>query len=245
MTNAGLMEMGAAVRHFAYQNVSFDFHLILEDRKTLSVIVFPTQELLVKAPLRTSNARIEDFLRRKFRWVLKQKRYFSQFRAHPERRYVSGETFKYRGRSHKLLVHRCTRQDRVSLTHGTLTVFSSKPCDRGHTRALLDGWYSGKARKVFAERLRECFSLFDHSEMPGLMVRKMSRRWGSYSHATGRVILNTDLIRASTRHIDYVIIHELCHVAFRKHNRAFYELLESKLPRWKDLKTELELNLLG
>lgn len=87
--------------------------------------------------------------------------------------------------------------------------------------------------------------MFDYSEMPGLLVRRMTKRWGSYSQRTYRVILNTDLIRASTRYIDYVINHELCHIAQRKHNREFYELLESRLPDWRTLKTELELSLLS
>lgn len=242
--SASHIEMGASVCHFSFENVSFDYYIMHEARKTISVTVLPTQDLVVKVPIGTTTERIEDFLRRKLRWVLKQQRYFAQFRISRERRYVSGETFRYRGRSYKLLVRRDTRE-RVSLTHGTLRVFSSRPGEPEHTRVLLDGWFSRRARIVFADRLRECFGLFDYSEMPGIMVRRMSRRWGSYTSRTRRVILNADLIRASTRHIDYVIIHELCHVAQRKHNREFYELLESKLPRWRDLKTELELSLLS
>jgi len=57
--------------------------------------------------------------------------------------------------------------------------------------------------------------------------------------------LNRDLIKVATRFIDYVVVHELCHVFVEKHNAAFYTLLESKLPNWKQLKTELELYLLG
>jgi predicted metal-dependent hydrolase len=81
--------------------------------------------------------------------------------------------------------------------------------------------------------------------MPALSIRKLSKRWGSYLHKTNKIFLNQELIKASTRHIDYVIIHELCHITHRQHNSAFYALLESKLPQWETLKTELELSLLG
>ena len=77
MVNADLKIAGALEQHFAYQNVFFDFHLILEDRKTVAVSVLPSQAVIVKAPLEASDERINEFLRRKFRWVLKQKRYFS------------------------------------------------------------------------------------------------------------------------------------------------------------------------
>jgi len=243
--NKHLKVSGTAKRHFAYEKVSFDFYLILEDRRTVAATVFPTQTLIVKAPREASDDRIFEFLRRKFRWVLKQQRYFAQFKTRSKKRYVSGETFRYRGRSYKLLIRRNGHGERVSLQHGTLTVFTASPKKHAHTKDLLDAWYSERAHRVFSERLSTCLSLFDYREMPGLMVKRMTRRWGSYSHRTNRVILNQELIKASTRHIDYVIVHELCHVKYDRHTRAFYDLLESRLPQWQKVKTELELSLLG
>jgi len=232
-------------RRFVHENVSFDFHLIREDRKTVSVSVLSSQAVVVRAPSQASDDRIDDFLRRKFRWVLKQKRYFSQFKACPEKRYVSGETFRYRGRSYKLLIRQNRHNERVSLQYGTLTVFTASPKQTPHSKDLLDVWYRDKAHKVFSERLNACSSMLGCDEIPGLMIRRMTRRWGSYSQKTHRVILNQDLIKAATRYIDYVIIHELCHVTHKKHSRAFYDLLASRLPQWPRLKTDLELSLLG
>jgi len=232
-------------RHFAYRNISFDYTLILENRKTISATVFPNRALIVKAPQEATENRICDFLHRKFRWILKQQRYFEQFGSGVEKRYVSGETFRYRGRSYKLLLRKACGSEHVSLQHGTLTVSMFSPKDHARARKLLEDWYLEKAYKVFSERLSACFFLFDTKEMPALTIRKLSKRWGSYLHKTNKISLNQELIKASTRHIDYVIIHELCHIAHRQHNRAFYDLLESRLPQWETLKTELELSLLG
>ena len=234
-----------AQRRFVYENVSFDYHLIREDRKTVAASVLPSQAIVLKVPIKATDDHIDDFLRRKFRWILKQRRYFAQFKVRTEKRYVSGETFRYRGRSHKLLIRQNGHQEHVLLKHGTLTVFTALPKASDHNRKLIDGWFRDKAHAVFAQRLEVCLGIFDYEDAPGLMVRPMTRRWGSYSQRTNRVILNQELIKAATRHIDYVIIHELCHMTHRKHNRAFYELLGSKLPQWQRLKTELELSLLG
>ena len=232
-------------RHFSYENISFDYTLILEKRKTISISVFPAKTIVVKAPAKASPDQIHDFLRRRIRWILKQQRYFAQFKPLPEKTYVSGETFRYRGRSYKLLVRKSNNREYVSLQYGVLNVFTSTPEERNHTKTLLEEWFRIKAHKVFYERLSVCFSLFNFTDMPGLMVRPMKRRWGSYSHRTNRVILNLELIKARTRYIDYVIIHELCHIVHRKHDRNFYDLLASKVPNWKTLKTELELSLLS
>lgn len=230
-------------RHFAYGNISFGYHLILEERKTMSATVFPSKALLVKAPLEATDDKIHDFLQRKYRWILKQKQYFAQFGSQRRKSFVSGEKFQYRGRSYKLLVS--TGEERVSLHHGTLKVYTSSSGSSSRTGKLLNGWFTERANKTFSERLSVCFPLFDYDEIPLLSVRRMTRRWGSYSHKDNRIILNCDLIKASTRHIDYVIIHELCHITHKKHNRDFHTLLESKLPQWRKLKTELELRLLG
>lgn len=234
-----------AEKKFCYQNVSFDYHLIRESRTTIAVSVLPSQVAVVKAPLEALDERIDEFLRRKFRWVLKQRRYFAQFKEQPEKRYVSGETFRYRGRSHKLLIRKNAQDEHVSLQHGTLTVFTDLPTQPLHSKKLLDAWYREKAHRVFSERLGICFSMFGYDEMPGLMIKQMTRRWGSYSQKTNRVILNQELIKAATRQIDYVIVHELCHETHKQHSRAFYGLLASKLPQWQQLKTELEISLLG
>ncbi len=251
----------SVVKEFSYKNVAFDYHLICEDRKTVAASVLPSQAIVLKVPIKATNDHIDDFLRRKFRWILKQRRFFAQFKVRPEKRYVSGETFRYRGRSYKLLIREDANKKRienrklrmknsqssecVSLQHGTLTVFTAQQGQPDHSKALLDGWFRDKAHAVFAQRLEVCLGMFDYEDAPGLMVRPMTRRWGSYSQRTNRVILNQELIKAATRHIDYVIIHELCHIRHRKHNRAFYELLASKLPQWQRLKAELELSLLG
>ena len=234
-----------AVREFAYESVSFNYHLILENRKTIAATVFPSESILVKAPLEASDQRIDEFLQRKFRWVLKQKRYFSQFRSENRKSYVSGETFQYRGRSYKLLIHGAGGEDRVSLQHGILNVFVSGAKSSNRAKQIIDSWYRTRADLVFSQRLSVCLQLFDYDTVPALAVRKMNKRWGSYSPEVNKVTLNLNLIKAATRYIDYVIVHELCHISCSKHNSEFYSLLKNKLPKWRKLKTELELSLLG
>lgn len=235
----------ALKRTFKLENLSFDYFIIHESRKTLAVTVLPSRIILVKAPVEAGEDRVRDLLERRYRWILKQRRYFSQFKAPQKKQYVSGETFRYRGRNYKLLVRRCSENEQVSLHHGTLTVFTRVVHNHAKIKKMLDAWFQLHAKMVFAERFAYCFANFDHGNMPGLLVRKMKRRWGSYSRKTHRVTLNPNLIQAATRHIDYVIIHELCHIDNEHHNKAFYEQLSGKLPGWELLKVELELSLLG
>ncbi|MGB0952397.1 MAG: M48 family metallopeptidase [Planctomycetota bacterium] len=240
-----LLVAGAKRRQFSYRNVDFPFHLVREERKTLAATVLPSQTVVVKAPVEATGDRIQEFLRRKSGWVLKQRRYFSQFRPQREKRYVSGESFRYRGRQYKLVVRKASERERVSLQHGILTVYSAAPREQGRTKDLLDAWYKKRAHLVFANRLDACFMAIPHQRKPSLVVKKMTRRWGSYSSKTHRIVLNENLIQAATRHIDYVIHHEICHIQHPLHNANFYKELESHSPQWKSLKQELEMLLLS
>jgi len=233
------------MHHFSHEKMEFDYELALEKRKTIAVTIRPDQSIAVKAPLHATDDKITDFLRRKLRWILKQKRYFATFKTVAAKEYVSGESLRYLGRSYKLLVRKAEESERVSLQHGTLTVESHFPRTRLHTKKLLDAWLTEKAEQHFADRLEACTQQCGISDSPSLAIRLMKSRWGSYSRKTHRVCLNLKLIHASKRQIDYVIAHELCHIEHLAHDKAFYRLLTRRVPDWKQIKTDLEHSLLS
>ncbi len=111
-------------------------------------------------------------------------------------------------------------------------------------KGLLDTWYLEKARIKFHERLEVWRHFAETSRiMPRLQIKRMSKRWGSLSKQ-GTLTLNADLIRAPMECIDYVIVHELCHLKHSNHGAEFYRLLESFLPGWEKRKHRLELTLM-
>lgn len=105
-------------------------------------------------------------------------------------------------------------------------------------------WYREKASVHFEETLKKIIPLFARYkiDLPELQVRQMSTRWGSCT-PKGKVILNPELIKAPKGSIEYVIIHELCHLVHHNHTRAFYDLQETIMPDWKKWKERLEMTL--
>ena len=75
--------------------------------------------------------------------------------------------------------------------------------------------------------------------MPILAIREMQKRWGSFLD-NGKVVLNPKLIHTPKDCIDYVIVHELCHVKYKNHNQNFYKFLKKKYPKWEKVKDKLE-----
>jgi len=94
----------------------------------------------------------------------------------------------------------------------------------------------------FPERIAVCLDQFPNPEEfrpKGLIVRQIRQRWGSMSPA-GRLLLNRRLVQAPVDAIDYVITHELCHLAEPHHGAAFFDLLEKVMPDWEQRKQKLE-----
>ena len=84
---------------------------------------------------------------------------------------------------------------------------------------------------------------FDYKNIPRLEIRNMKKRWGSFLNKD-KIFLNPKLIHVSKDCIDYVIIHELCHIKYKNHDKKFFNLLKDKYPKWKRVKDKLELFLI-
>ena len=106
---------------------------------------------------------------------------------------------------------------------------------------ILNKWFLKQAEIVFAERLKFNFTIFSRwyqYQFPTLKLRKMKSRWGSMSNY-GNMTLNTILIHTPIECIDYVIMHELCHLRYKNHGTRFYQLQSKVNPDFKELKTKL------
>ncbi|MDR2848123.1 MAG: M48 family metallopeptidase, partial [Bacteroidales bacterium] len=89
-----------------------------------------------------------------------------------------------------------------------------------------------------AEPIIQCFKKYN-VEPTSLYIQNMANRWGSCT-PKGKIILNTELIKAPKPCIKYVITHELCHLLHRNHNSAFYQLLTTEMPDWERWKNKLD-----
>lgn len=222
----------------AYGSDVFPVRIIYSSRKTLGVSVHPDCTVFATVPEGTSNDAISEKLKRKARWIKKQVDYFNQFLPHtPPRRYVGGETHLYLGHKYRLRFVEAGAEGVIK--KGDYFLVSGSDMCADETAKLMDQWYKEQATIVFQERLNKCMRLFPKSRKPELAIKFLEKRWGSM--ASGSVLtINIDLIRAPVECIDYVLIHELCHMEQPHHGEEFWTLLQRKLPNWRKLKHRLE-----
>ena len=223
--------------------MSTHYELFYTNRKTLGIKVYPDTSVKVFAPIDTDLPIIEQLLKAKRKWIEKQQRSFQTYLpATPPRQYIGGESFLYLGKQYMLKIEPSTAEE-VKLYQGRLVVKTLNP-DATHIKKLLQQWYIARATILFNKLFEEQFYLFKRFglEKPILQIKKMEKRWGSCTPQQ-KIILNPELIKAPIVCINYVILHELCHLVHHNHSKAFYRLLENFMPDWQKYKQLLETKM--
>lgn len=223
-----------------YGNSTIQFSLNYSARRTLGISVYPDQTVKVTAPANCELDKVITKVEKKAGWIQKQKRkYASLDRPTWTPEYVSGETFYFLGRRYRLRVLK--GKDSVKLSGKFFLVTVSDKSKKGVVKKLLDAWFKNHANEILKNRFERWQSIIKNERIDfnSIIVRKMQMRWGSCTEK-GNLILNSELIRVPVDCIDYVIVHEICHLKYLKHNNRFYNLLTKYIPDWEKRKIKLE-----
>jgi hypothetical protein len=224
-----------------FGNRDIRFKLQYSSRKTLGISVLPDLSVIVTAPSESDFKRVEDLVKKRAAWILKQQAIFSEYLpGQPERKYVGGETHLYLGRQYRLKVTE-GKPETVKLKGRYIHVTVANRGSSEKAKMLLNKWYQERAGKYFGQKLIQVFEKFRRYEieLPSIRLRRMPKRWGTCS-AIGIIHLNPDLIKFPPSCVEYVIVHELCHLIEPNHNRKFYQLLQRVMPDWEARKFRLE-----
>lgn len=211
------------------------------ERRVLRVDVKPTGEVIVFAPTDEAIEAVRSRVKRKGGWIFRElDRIDARPAVTPIRHFVSGETHLLLGKPYRLSIEQSETSD-VRVEGDRLHIFTPDVKDYAECQRLLTAFYALTARSIFPYRLDAMARPFIRKglQLPSLLIRPMSKRWGSYT-ASGRIILNLDLVRASPRLIDYVICHELTHGFYLDHGKNWRDLLSTVMPDWESRKARLE-----
>lgn len=217
-----------------------DYELGYSGRNTLAIHVLPDQSVSVVAPHDTPFEDIHSRVQKRAPWIAKQQDHFEKFLPLPmPSSFVSGETHLYLGRQYRLKIRK-SHDTFIKLKSGFIHIETPDKSDRDTVEAVLMNWYRERAQDHFARRLDNCLggarSL--NIDNPGFSIRKMTRRWGSCTKS-GRILLNLQLVKTPGYCIEYVIMHELCHLRIHNHGPEFYRLLSRCMPDWERRKEKL------
>lgn len=229
--------------HFRYGDEQITVERVKRLQATGRVLikVHPDCRVIASAPEDADNEAVLSAVKKRGRWIYEQLRDFrKQLEFTTARQYISGESHYYLGKQYLLKVIEAPEQlQSVKLLRGKLEV-SVRTKSAHKVKALLADWYKARARELFAKRLDAMLEqALWVDERPPLRILTMQTQWGSCS-PNGRITLNPHLVKAPRECIDYVILHELCHLAEHNHSERFWRLLSQVMPTWEKTKLLLD-----
>lgn len=221
---------------------TIEFELVFSGRKTLGITVTPDMSVLVKAPEDAPINKVREKVQGKAAWILKQQSYFLNFHPKtPAKKFISGETHLYLGRQYRL---RIVDGAKAGVKMKGKFIEVTRTGKNTDIKQLVDDWYLDHAQQKFKEYAQPHIDNFKKYgvEPNGFIIRQMPTRWGSCT-PKGKIILNPVLIKAPKGCIEYVIVHELCHLIHHDHTKRFIDLQTKEFPKWEKWKHKLEVLL--
>ncbi len=198
--------------------------------------------MVVTAPQRAPMGRIRRTLAKNEEWVRRQ---VDKLREAPlplpPPRWVDGELHPFLGRAYPL---RLLDGDAPTVwrTDEEIQVYLPSPHRNRTVQKVVDAWYREEARAFFLTRMKalvRATPALGVRRMPELKLRRMKARWGSCS-PDGRILMNTHAIKLPPRLVDYILMHELCHLRVPNHSADFWAHLGRCMPDWERRKTALD-----
>jgi predicted metal-dependent hydrolase len=227
----------------SYGDRTTDYRITPNPQLTSKILihVHPDGAVEVEAPPERDLAAVRAAVQKRARWIFDNLDSARDAKVYAiPREYVGGETHFYLGRRYRLVVRaEPSSPSSVKLTRGNIEIVAPV-ADRAAIRRRLREWYRIRAKEYFQRRLENIILNLDWlSEVPPMKLVTMQQQWGSCS-PSGAINLNPALIRAPRHCIDYVLLHELCHLKEHNHSKKFYALLQRHDPNWVATKVELD-----
>ena len=218
--------------------------LTRSSRKTIGIAIEKNGSVKVTSPTKVSENYINQLLQQKSEWIVKKLKECETSTAKTKKTKVfeEGESFSYLGKEYKLKLFNSStlKKPAVRLNGENIVIAFPNNLEAEKLREALKQWYVVQFKLIIAERIKH------YSSMIGVLpkritIREQKTRWGSCS-ARGNISFNWKLIMAPLETLDYVVVHELCHMREMNHSKEFWKLVEGIFPQYKKCRVWLKEN---
>jgi len=225
---------------FQDEKDSFVYFVRKSRRRSFQIVVYPEKRVEVHAPLSSNYNAINDLLLKKKGWVIKKMEQ-APGKSIPRRPgfWKDGESIFFLGTPYQISVAQA-KKNKVELRGSCMEISVKDKDDNDVALKTVKKFLMESSILLFKERIiwgLERMARYN-LVMPQIKVRKMRTRWGSCSSKKS-ITLNSELIHYPVELIDYIVLHELCHMVVPNHSSRYYRLLESVLPDWKERRGKL------
>ncbi|MEF3245270.1 MAG: M48 family metallopeptidase [Caldisericaceae bacterium] len=202
-------------------------------RKTVCFEITDRGTLIVKAPFSMLDLEIYKLIEKHKNWINKKIALTLTKERPPKRAFIEGENFLYLGKPYKLFF-----SDTQSEDLKFENAFYLKKDKIDFAKEVFINWYKKEAKRFILERL-DYYARLTGINYNKVKINSATKRWGSCSK-NRNLNFTYRLIMAPIFVVDYIVVHELCHVVKFNHSKEFWENVKAVLPNYRDAKNWLK-----
>ncbi len=197
----------------------------------------PDGKVRLSVPNDTKQNVIDAFVRTRVSWIKEQQKAFQEQLRQTKREYVSGETVYLFGNQYFLkVVH--SNVNNIKIDGKTVYLGVRNNTSTESRERLMNEWYRELLKEQIEKRINSLIGstgIFPEE----WQIRTMKTKWGSCNPDKKRLLFNLQLAKKPFECIDFVVTHEFCHLFDRTHGKVFISKMDELLPRWRELKNQL------
>lgn len=207
--------------------------------KNLHLAVYPPNgRVHVSSPKEWSDEDIRSFVVSRWDWIEEQRKDIANQARQSHREFVDGESHYVLGVKYRLKVKYANATPSVEIHGGVVSMTVRPDASESKRSEVMREYLRSVLKEELAEMVDKWCKKMEVEEVTWI-VKQMKTRWGSCVESKKLIQLNLELARLPRRCIEYVVVHELCHLRVHGHNRMFENLISQYLPNWKSLRKEL------
>ena len=203
--------------------------------KNFIIRIYPDLRIAVSVPLHASNKDIENFIQSKKEWI---ETTLEKIKVAKENKNTLKESsIKILGKEiDKKIIE--SDLERIRLTNTSIYIYSKEIDNTQIDKKLLE-WKVEKLKAILDEYLNKYTKLLNIN-IDYYQIKKLSSAWGIYHKKENYISFNSDLIEKDIECIEYVVLHELCHIFYINHQKDFWALVKKYMPDYKVRRKKLK-----
>ena len=203
--------------------------------KNFIIRIYPDLRIAISVPLHTTNKDIENFIQSKKEWIETTLEKIKI--AKENQNSLKENTIKILGKEiEKKIIE--SDLERIRLTDTSIYIYS-KNIDNAKIEKKLLEWKLEKLKVILDEYLVKYVRLINRN-INYYQIKKLSSAWGIYHKKENYISFNFDLIEKDIESIEYIVLHELCHIFYMNHQKDFWALVEKYMPDYKVRRKKLK-----
>ncbi|PEL11953.1 M48 family metallopeptidase [Bacillus sp. AFS017336] len=225
-----------------YLGETISFNVLYKKRKSIGIYIDSYGNVEVQAPKDTPDKNVIEVLEINWELILQKSNEMKErLRGPKERTYEFGETFLYLGSSYLIQISHdeSIQQDQVVLKKDCLNIIV-KQLDDERIQQALKRFYYQQCKAIVEKSIKKYQSNFK-VKPSSIRITDSKTNWGTCD-SKRQLTFNWKLAMAPQQVIDYVVVHEMCHLIHMNHDRSFWRLVGKIIPDYKERENWLALS---